>query len=301
MNQLSKRALLLTCLTTSIALLTACGGGGSDNGPSKTGRQQGSNYENLDKEPNDLDHPVELSGIKNLQGSLNASSDQEDVYIFTASQSGNYNVRLSGFGNHDFDLGIVDEESEVLFEGLNNAGEEESGTVSLVAGRVYGILISAEYDPVGSTASYQFTVTLQGSTNGNTDGDKGGKGGNTTTSGDNEPNDSLNDADPITPGQTITGTIDSADDELDFFRLETEEASEYEVVLTGISTDSVDLFLLLADGSQIGTGEVKDNNTLTISFDISGGGNGAPTLYLAVQAANTGSQTESYQLSVSKF
>lgn len=309
MNNFSKRTLLLTCLATSISLLSACGGGGGGGDgklPRNTGdgKQTGSTtHQNFDQEPNNFDNPIELSSMVNLEGTVNNESDQEDAYLFTAPQSGAYSINLSGFGNHDLDLYFVEGDTgDIMFEGENDPGVEESGVVNLVSGETYGVAVYA-YDTKGSTVPYQFTISTQNTNGGNNGGNNGGGnngGGNNgggTTSGDNEPNNTLDNADPLSPDNTVYGTVNNADDDVDLFQLQFQVNTEYQVVLAGISSSAAELYLLTADGTSLGSGSLREDNTLVMDLSVTGDGQ-APTLYVLVQATNTNNQPDDYQLTL---
>ena len=199
---------------------------------------------NTDNEPNDdfttatgIDVPGQIDGAIDR-------IDDEDVYFFTATESGEITIDLTGLSD-DIDLVVFDGTGEIeLGRSEEFDTTDEQIVINVVSGESYFILVDGF-----STAqsSYQLTVSLEP----------------LPESADTEPNNSFNRASQVDVGNDFSGSIADGTD-VDYFQFVADATGELSLQMSGL-TDDLDIVLF-------------DSNQNTISSSANPGTSGEAIL-----------------------
>ena len=134
-----KSKYIISLVAFSFILLSGCGGSSSSDGDSTTLEKV---LEHLDIEPGTITEVVDTLDSLLTDGSLTALTDEQDVFSFTATESGNYSYYLDVPTGNDYDI-TVSVNGSVVDVSAASGDTDESGVFSMQAGETGSI--SVEY------------------------------------------------------------------------------------------------------------------------------------------------------------
>ena len=215
----------------------------------------------------------------NVNGSLDSVNNLRDSYQFTPNTSQFYDIGISGY-NGDIDLEVSDDSGIYIASSALGGNEPDAVTVELVAGVTYIINIDA-YD-ITDTDTYTLNIAPSSGTP------------STTTAipqnvvAEVEPNNDDVQAQIIVGDSTvISGTVDVATDEFDFYAFTPSTTRSFTVTLVGFVGD-LDLIIFSGDAT---AGFVQEGDSFS---SVPGGAesitltlNAGTTYYIGVVAFDT--------------
>jgi hypothetical protein len=243
----------------------------------------------VETEPNDTfvgSNAFDVPGA--VTGSVNDSSDQNDIFSLVPAQTGTHRIELQGQGGgaEDIDLAVYEYVNQIVtpIAGSQTSGQVETVDVELQSGGHYFLLVNA-VDTQGIDLPYELSAELSGST---------GSGSGTVTD-EVEPNNSFATAFPVSIPVDVSGSLNDATDDVDVYILVPVQAGAFLIDLQGGAGSAFDLDLAVFDQNQVPLAVSAGPDQLeSITISLAAG----VSYYVAVDAFDTSGQTVPYDLTI---